>query len=183
ALLRRQHRRWLIQDQRRRSAEEQLDDLELLALADAQRGDDGAGIEVEAKLLAELSDPLLGGCAGAMRGPEDHVLEHREALNLPQVLVDDPDSGSQRVTRRAEAPRPPVDLDHTAVRAVVAAEHRDQRCLAGSVLAQQRVYLAAAHVEVDAIVGQHPVEPLRQTARTEKDVAGYVELSRGPVAG
>ena len=43
-----------------------------------------------------------------------------------------------------------------------------QRRLAGAVLAEQRVHLAAAEVEVDVVVGEHAREPLRDPAQLEE---------------
>ena len=56
--------------------------------------------------------------------------------------------------------------------AVDAGEHLDQRRLAGAVLAEQRMHLAGAHVEIDRIERQRAGEALGEAG----------DLEQGPVA-
>ena len=64
------------------------------------------------------------------------------------MLVHHPDTGVDRSARRAEAHRLPADLDLALVRVIEPVEDVHQRRLAGAVLAEQRVHLALAEVEV-----------------------------------
>ena len=66
--------------------------------------------------------------------------------------------GEPSVTRLA------VDQDLALVRLVEPVEDVHQRRLAGAVLAEQRVHLALAQVEVDAVVRDDAGEPLRDPA-------------------
>ena len=81
---------------------------------------------------------------------EHDVLGDGERLDEPEVLVHHPDTGVERVARRVELDRLPVQLELALVGAVEAREDVRQRALAGAVLAEQRVNLADARLEVDA---------------------------------
>ena len=70
-----------------------------------------------------------------------------------------------------------VEEDLALVRAGEPVEDVHQGRLAGPVLAEQRVDLARAHVEVDVVVGDHAGIALRDAAHLERrDVGG---LARG----
>ena len=69
--------------------------------------------------------------------------------------------------RRAELGRLAVDQDLALVGPVEAVEDVHQRRLAGAVLAEERVHLALAQVEVDAVVRDDAGEPLRDPAELE----------------
>ena len=60
-----------------------------------------------------------------------------------------------------------VEQDLALVRPVEAVEDVHQRRLAGAVLAEQRVHLAALEVEVDAVVRDDPRKPLRDPAKLQ----------------
>ena len=61
-----------------------------------------------------------------------------------------------------------AQADLALVRLVEAVEDAHERALPGAVLTEQGVHLAGLHVEVDAIVGDHSGEPLRDTAQLEQ---------------
>ena len=82
---------------------------------------------------------------------EEHVLGHRAVGQQVELLVDDPDAGGLRRVRVAERDLLAVDADRPVVGRVDAGEHLHQRRLAGAVLADDRVDLAGAQVEVDAV--------------------------------
>ena len=69
------------------------------------------------------------------------------------MLVHHPDAGVDRGARRAELHRLARDHDLALVRVVEPVEDVHQGRLAGAVLAEQRVDLALAEVEVDVVVG------------------------------
>ena len=72
-----------------------------------------------------------------------------------------------RVLRRGERDLLAVEQDLARVRVVQPVEDVHQRRLAGAVLAEQRVHLALAELEVDVVVGEHPGELLRDSAELE----------------
>ena len=61
-----------------------------------------------------------------------------------------------------------ADLDLALVGPVQAVEHAHERALAGPVLAEEGVDLAAADVEIDVIVGDHPGEALGDARHLEE---------------
>ena len=65
-----------------------------------------------------------------------------------------------------------VEPDLALVGRVEPVEDAHQRRLAGAVLAEQRVDLAAAQVEVDAVVGDDGAEALRDPAQLEGESVG-----------
>ena len=76
------------------------------------------------------------------------------------MLVDHPDAQLDGIGRGSNAHRLPIQQDLAFVRMVQAVQHLHQRALAGAVLAQQRMHLAGAHIEVDAFIGKHAGETL-----------------------
>ena len=65
-----------------------------------------------------------------------------------------------------------VDEDVTLVGLLEPVQDLHQGGLAGSVLSEKRVDLAAVDVEVDMIVCEHPREPLHDAAHLEIDAGG-----------
>ena len=76
-----------------------------------------------------------------------HVLGHRQVREERQLLVDERDPARARVARRARGVGLAVDVQRPAVRAQQARHDREQRALAGSVLAEQGMDLARLHLE------------------------------------
>jgi hypothetical protein len=70
-----------------------------------------------------------------------------------------------------------VEEDLALVRPVEAGEDVRERALTGAVLAEQRVHLARGRLEVDAVIGDHAREPLRDRAHR------HGGRRRGAVAG
>ena len=68
----------------------------------------------------------------------------------------------------------PAQADLAGVGLVQPVEDVHQRRLAGAVLAQQRVHLAAREVEVDVVVGDDPRELLGDPAHLENGGRGHV---------
>ena len=99
--------------------------------------------------------------AAPRRRAQDHVLGDGESLHEPEILVHDPDARLQRGARGSGRKQATPDRDMTGIRAVLTAEDRDQRCLAGSVSAQQGADLAGTDGQVDAIVREPLTERLR----------------------
>ena len=103
-LPRREHGRRLVEDQDVGFAEQRLQQLDSLLLADRQVLDLGVGVDVEAVALAELQDPPAGGLEIEHRSAAQFVAEHdvlgdREYRDQLEVLVHHSDAA--RRSRRA----------------------------------------------------------------------------------
>src|SRR5215210_5056172 len=172
-LLGRQHGRRLVEDEDSRAPIERLEDLDPLLLPDAQLVDADARVEREPQLLGEDCDPSLSLASiddpGRTDGllAEDDVLGHRQDGHEHEVLMNHPDSATDRVRWVADGDDLAVDPDLTLVRPDEAVEDVHQRALAGAVLPEQRVNLAGYDVDSDAVVGDGAGEPLRDPAHVE----------------
>ena len=172
-LLRRQHRGRLVEDQDVGLAVERLQDLDPLLLADGQVGDQRVGVDLELEARRELADPVRGrGLVeqdpGARRLVREHdVLGDGHHRDQHEVLVHHPDPAVDRVLRRLERDRLAVQQDLALVGLVEPVEDVHQRRLAGAVLAEQRVHLAAPQVEIDVVVRDDPRKPLRDPAELQ----------------
>ncbi len=112
------------------------------------------GIDVEPNPLERPARPALD--LGPIDQPqprrfaaEQQVLGDRELRHQGQLLGDERDAAGFAVVEIAQAHRLAVEQDFArkAARGMDAAEHLDQRRLAGAVLAAQRVHLARFEVE------------------------------------
>ena len=83
------------------------------------------------------------------------------------MLVHHPDPLLDRVAGRVHHDRLAADPDLPLVRRVEPVEDVHQRRLAGAVLAEQRVHLAAPQVEVDRVVRDDAGEALGDAAHLE----------------
>ncbi len=110
-LLRRQHRRRLVQDQHLGVAVQRLEDLDALLLAHREVLDAGLRRHRQAVLARQLADALLRGrhvdrdALARLRGEHD-VLRHRHHRDQHEVLVHHADPGVDGVGRRREAAPP-----------------------------------------------------------------------------
>ena len=98
---------------------------------------------------------------------EDDVLGHRHHRDQHEVLVHHPDPALDRVLGGRERRLLPVQQDLAGVRVVQAVEDVHQRRLAGAVLAEQRVDLAAPELKVDVVVREDARELLGDPAELE----------------
>ena len=131
-LLRHEHRGGLVEDDRARSAEQDLDDLDALAVADADVLDEGVRVDGEAVVAADLLDLLA------------------RLRELDDLLA--------------------VDRDGAGVGPVHPVQGLHERRLAGAVLAHDGVHRAAAHRDVDVVVGSDPGERLGDPRQLDDDV-------------
>ena len=172
-LLRRQHRGRLVEHEDVGAAVERLQDLDALLLADGDVLDDRARVDGEPEPRRDLAHALLGrrvveqDAVVHRLGREHDVLGDRHHRDQHEVLVHHADAVLDRGLRRAELGRLAVDQDLALVRPVEAVEDVHQRRLAGAVLAEQRVHLALAQVEVDAVVRDDAGEALRDPTKLE----------------
>ena len=184
-LLRRQHRRRLVEDQDPRLAVERLEDLHPLLLADGELPDLRPRVDRQPEAVAELGDRALDAppmeqerAADVAVVAEDDVLRDGERLDEPEVLVHHPDPRVERVARRRQRDGPAVQLELALVGVVQARQDVRERALPGAVLAEQRVHLADRHLEVDGVVRDHAGEALRDPAHRNRRRIGrsLVEL-------
>ncbi len=171
-LLRRQHRRGLVEDQHLGAAVERLQDLDALALADRKPAHARIGLGGEPELPRQRDDararsPPAGERAPQRLGAQDDVVQHRQVVGQREVLVDDADAGGERRARVAGRQRRAERGDAAGVGDVVAEQDRHQRRLAGAVLAEQRQHLAARERERDRIVGDQVAEALADAGELE----------------
>ena len=83
---------------------------------------------------------------------EHDVLGDRHDRDEHEVLVHHPDPARDRLLRRRHPDGLALDQDLALVGVVEAVEDVHERRLPGAVLAEQRMHLAAAEVEVDVVV-------------------------------
>ena len=158
---RRQHRGRLVEHQDLRIAPQALDDLDSLAQPGGEVGDAVVGIDLQAVLLADLTDSPANARRVQSAGvAERHVLPHGQRLDEAEVLVD-----HARCRARAASTGSTI-VDHFAVQSDLAGvgkdqadQHLHQRRLAGAVLAEDAVDAAAMQREVDLVAGDDPPEP------------------------
>src|ERR1700722_9592371 len=152
-LLRCHDRGRLVHDQEPRIEQESAHDLDALALADAQRRDDSAGIELE---LVGFEHPIEFGQKFARREArveaERDVFEHRHRLEQREVLEHHADAKAASCTRIGDPGGRPVEDDLALVGREDAVDHLDQGRFSRAVLAEQGVNLARPHAQVDVVI-------------------------------
>ncbi len=156
-----EHRGRLVEDEDLGAAEEHLEDLDPLALTDAELRHLGVEVKFGADTRHQLVEPRPGRPKvdyPAMRrfAPQNDVLEHREVVGEHEVLVHHADPGVDRVARRAHVESIPVDRDAARVRLVHPVEGFHEGRLPSAVLANDGVNRAPSHRQVDIVVGDHP---------------------------
>jgi hypothetical protein len=165
----------LVEQQDADVAGERLGDLHQLPLGHAELVDPPARVHVQAD-AAEVAPGggvqlLPGHGPPACRRPsaEQHVLTHRELGHETQVLVDEGDPARPGRLQRPEGHGAAADGHLPGVGGDGAGDHLHQSRLAGAVLAEQGVDLAALHAKVNALERPH--------ARVA--LAGALELEHG----
>jgi hypothetical protein len=173
-LLGHQDRGGLVEDQDPGAAVEDLEDLHPLAVGDAEVLHEHVGAHPEAVRVGELADPGPGLAADAVQllAAEDHVLQHGEVVGEHEVLVHHADAAGDGVARVVEDGLLAVDRDGALVRLLHAVEDLHEGGLAGAVLAHQGVHGAAAHGDVDVVVGDDAGEALGDAAQFDSGRAG-----------
>ncbi len=120
---------------------------------------------------SRISSARVAARPGASSAPpsraQHDVLQHREVRHQHEVLVHHADAVPDGVGRAGDGHRPAVDLDLALVGRVEAVEDRDQRRLAGAVLADDAVDRARHDLDVDRVVRLHRAETFRDAAQPD----------------
>ncbi len=157
---------------------ERLQDLDALLLADGDVLDACVGIDREVEALRQVADAAVRGAVveedpGRIGlGAEHDVLGDRHHRDEHEVLVDHPDPVLDRILRGVHRDRLALDEDLALVGLVDAVDDVHERRLAGAVLTEERVHLAAAKIEVDSIVRDDPRKALRDAAQFQDGRGG-----------
>ena len=161
--------RRLVKDENARFPAQPLADGNKLALGKAQRDDLAPGIWVVIELSQDCAR-LLAHARAVYQGngteppsrqiAKRDVLRNRQRRNQAQLLWNSDNASSDRLLRAGETARDTRQQNAAAIRGVNAAENANQRGLAGTILAEQRVDLARLEIEIDAIEGDVDLEPL-----------------------
>ena len=183
----------LVHDEDAGVEREGLGDLDELLLAHAQAGDAGVGVEVDAEAGEEARGRRRTMARRSRKRParqrlaaEEDVGGDAELGDEVELLVDDGDAGPLGVADAGEADGRAVDQDLAGVGGLDAGEDLHQRRLAGAVLAHERVNLAGAEVEVDAVERGHAGEALADAVGAQErairvaDVRSAGHASRTP---
>ena len=174
-LLRRQHRRRLVEDQDARVAVERLEDLHPLLLADRELPDPRARVDRAGRSARRARRPRARSRRRSSRNERPASRWSPSTMFSATVngstsrkcwcTIPIPASSASRGEWQLDGPA--VQLDLALVGPVEAGEDVRERRLAGAVLAEQRVHLAAADLEVDAVVRDDAGEPLRDPAHRD----------------
>ena len=172
----------LVEDQDVGAPVERLQDLDALALADAEVAHPRVQVHLEVVLAPEALE--LGARSRQARleqesalDAEHHVLDDRERLDEHEVLVHHADPGGEGVLGAPDGRRLAADEDLAPVREVVAVEDAHQGGLPGAVLADDAVDRARPDRERDVAVGVDLAEPLVDAAKL--DDGGRRQRARG----
>ena len=181
-LMRRQGGSRLVHDQDSSVDGQRLGDLDGLLLRHREPLDQPARRHppVDAQLCQELSGGRRHGPAVDDRpahrlAAEEDVLRDRPLRQEVELLVDDADAGSLGILRVAEAHFLAGHANRSGLGDVRSGEDLHQRRLARAVLAQHRVDLSGAQVEVDLAEHRDAEERLADAA--------HLEQRRGWLAG
>lgn len=174
----------LVEDQRAGAAVEDLEDLHALAVGDTEVLDHDVGPDAETVGVGDLPDLRAGPVADAVQllGAEYDVLQDGEVVGEHEVLVHHADAAVDGIARVGERDLFAVHRDGALVRLLHAVQDLHQSGLAGAVLTDESVDGAAAHGDVDVVVGHDPGEPLGDAAelhgmRTAGRVDGALSLT------
>ena len=169
-----QHGGRLVEHEQLRVAEQALDDLDALALADRQVGDARVRRHLEAVLGPQRLEPAraFGALEHAVRLAEQQVVDDARIADQAEVLMHHRDALRERVARAGGAVRAAGERHAAGVGRVDAEDDVAQRRLAGAVLAEQAVDLAGTDVERDAVERGQRAEALADAVERDSSAAG-----------
>jgi len=175
-LLRREHARGFIEDQKFRALQERFEDFDPLLFSGAEVCDAGMQVNLEAVAARELLDGACEGAGGEdggeARKADREVLGDRVALGEVEVLRDEADACGACVAWGAKANALAAQVQGTLVGRLESVEHVHERGLPRSILAEKGTNLAAGNGEVDRVVGHHAGEALGDASHFEKSGMG-----------
>jgi hypothetical protein len=154
----------LVEDQEEGLPGEGAGDLDQLLLGGAEAADGGAGVEAEVEAVEEgagvaVEAGPIDDARGAGRfAAEEDVAGDVEGGDEAELLVDHGDAKVLGGLGRGNGDRLAGELNHPFVRLVDAIEDLHQGRLAGAILADQGVDLAAGDLEVDPLEGANAGE-------------------------
>ena len=168
-LLRYQHGGGLVEDEDAGAAVQHLEDLDPLAVADAEVLHERVRVDVEPVAPGDVADHGGRGRADAVQllGAEDDVLLDGEVVGEHEVLVHHADAGRDGLLRGVEARQPAVDVHLALVRAEHAVQDLHERGLARTVLAHDGVDRAAPYRQRHVVVGDDTGEALGDPAQLD----------------
>ena len=157
-LLRRQNGRRLVEDQDLIVAVEHLEDLRSLLHTDGNILDQRVGIDVQTVLLAQRNDLfprllLLEEAHLVRLNAENDIVQNSEALDQLEVLVHHTDVQVVGIVGVVDLYDLPIFLDYARLRLIQTEQNAHQRRFARTVLAQQRMNLAAPELQSNIVIG------------------------------
>ncbi len=155
-LLRRQHRRRLIEDDQARVEIKDLGEFDQLSLTDREVADQGPRGDLGGKRPKPGHDRLVLPARSPLadvRPGEKQIFQDTERRQQAELLEHHPDAERHRVARRGDRRSPSVDLDRPRIGRQEAVDELHQRRLAGSILPEQGEHFARRDVEVDVVIG------------------------------
>ena len=170
----RERGRRLVHHDHARVGRERLGDLDDLLIGDREPARDAVGIELDAELveeqlhLAPHAPPVDAPAAAQRLRADEDVLRDRQVGEERGLLEDDGDAGCVRLRGRVEDDLDAVQQHAAAVGPVHAGEDLDERGLAGAVLADERVRLAAAQLDPAVLERAHRAEALARVVDDEQ---------------
>ncbi|MGF6711400.1 hypothetical protein QFZ41_002364 [Luteibacter sp. W1I16] len=161
-----------VQGEDLRVAQDRLDDLHHLPLADGKLLQLRAGIEVHAERLEALAGPgqrtaAIDQAEARGQAAEQEVLHDRKLRHVLEFLVDHRHARVDGIGGLAEVLHVSVDRDFPLVGDVLPAEDLHHGRLARAVFAEQAVHAAGAHGEADIAERAHAGEGLPDVAELE----------------
>src|SRR5437773_4217667 len=163
----------LVYDDHLGRTDERARDLDNLLFRDGELIDRRVQLDV---VVVKLSEGLV--CERASAGtvqpaealrlfPQQNVFRHREMRREDEFLIDHRYAAAPGVRRVPGNERLPIQLDHSSVRFVCAAEDLHQRAFARAVLADERVHLGGLHLEGDVFESVRGAEAFAHTRHSQ----------------
>ena len=159
-------------------AQDRLDDLHHLPLADGELAQLRAWIEIHAQRIEAFARPgerapTVHEAEARGQATEQQVFHHRQFGDVLQFLVDHGHAGTDGVGGAAKRLHVAVDGDSALVGNVFPAEDLHHRGLAGAVLAQQAVHATGAHGEAHVGERAHAGKTLPDMAKFQARRAAH----------
>ena len=152
--LRRQNRRWLVQDEQLGIAHKGADDFHALPLAHRQIGHDRVRVDGDAVALAQGADALGAGLGRKPLGDAQYdVLGDRERFEHRKVLVHHGDAQAVGLRGTRDLGHASVELNRSLIGRHRPEDDFHEGGLTGAVFAENRQHLTRVHFQTDVVVG------------------------------